>query len=426
MISTTIYQHQAQNKAMQQDIARALMMGATPNVHSIIKTIKFDEPWGRCIDYLVENNGYHEALDDLPKEDYPPDDLVPILSNIKVSRTMPDTPITEMIDDYKVNLHNVTLYEQCSAILDDIGTQDPYMIIERLERACVDLKRNMAFGGVVTESELLQQTIEHIAKLKTGKIEILGTGFDFIDDFVHFNRGDLVVLAARPAVGKSSFMINMAGNLNKQNQPTFSIFMEMDNTAIGARKTAIETGIPHRDLRNSTVLNEAQQMKLQNYFHRDHSNVPGFYYDTPNLKYEDMVKLIKTTVKDHKVTYVFIDNLSLIRAASKFRDRLQEVSYITNSLKMLARECDIVLVILAHMNRSIESRGKNAAPQMSDIRESGTIEQDADNVFFLSEDGEEERGVQPITFTVKKARHGRTGLIDLNFDKPSQTFRRRI
>lgn len=317
-----------------------------------------------------------------------------------------------------------------------------------------------ATGGAVEVSRLLSSAEEKIYDISRGKIEngpkkisdviindvydnlykITGedkeqykgvsTGFAALDKCITgLNKSDFILIGARPAMGKTSFALNLAQNVTMTAKKKCIFFsLEMSKKQLADRLLSSFAGIPSQKLLTGD-LSKDEWARLGNAAGA-FNDVELYLDDTPSIT----VPEIKSRVMRMKnVDIIIIDYLSLIQSATKRDNRAQEVSEITRHLKMLAKDINIPVVCCAQLNRGTEGRGKSHKPQLSDLRESGSIEQDADIVMFLyreeyykgelDEEQQDDVDVSKTELIVAKNRHGPTGSIEMTFDKEFTRFR---
>lgn len=258
----------------------------------------------------------------------------------------------------------------------------------------------------------------------------LPTGFpDFDKISTGLNRSDLVIVGARPAMGKTSFALNMARNVAVMSKKKVVFFsLEMSKEQLAQRVLSTEARVPSQKMRTGELTpNEWKDLIGASVFLYD---IPLYLDDTSSITVPEMKARLRR-LKDPGA--VFIDYLQLMQLGTRVESRVQEVSAITRSLKLMAKEMNIPVVVCAQLSRSTESRGnKSHKPQLADLRESGSIEQDADIVVMLyredyyaatsgnqkPEAEGEENNPEKITanlaeLLVEKNRHGPTGSVPL-------------
>ena len=311
---------------------------------------------------------------------------------------------------------------------------DARVIIENAEQKLYDMRK----GKESNAPELLKSVIVNGVYPKLKKLNSdekddykgIPTGFGRLDKYINgLNKSDLVLIGARPAMGKTSFALNLAHNLSVNAKKKVVFFsLEMTNEQLAERLLASQAAIESSKFR-SGELSEDEWVRL--------GHAASALYEA-ELYLSDMsaitVPEMKSIVRQmHDVDCVIVDYLGLISSAERVENRVQEVTKITKNLKMMAKDLNIPIVCCAQLSRGTEGRGKSHRPQLSDLRESGSIEQDADIVMFLyrevyyaGEKPEEEQDDvdrEKTELIVAKNRHGEVGTIDLVFDSEYTRFR---
>ncbi len=264
------------------------------------------------------------------------------------------------------------------------------------------------------------------AASRTDGLSGLESGFNQIDHITSgWQKSDLIIIAARPAMGKTAFVLSLARNIAVDYQKPVALFsLEMSNVQLVNRLISNVCEIPGDKIKSGQLAPyEWQQLdfKLNQLI-----NAPLYVDDTPSLSVFELRTKARRLVREHKVEIIIIDYLQLMNASGmSFNSRQEEVSTISRSLKGLAKELDIPIIALSQLNRGVENRDglEGKRPQLSDLRESGAIEQDADIVCFIhrpeyyklyeDEKGRDLRGL--AEFIIAKHRNGATGNILLRF-----------
>jgi replicative DNA helicase len=258
----------------------------------------------------------------------------------------------------------------------DKAEQDLYAITSG------NLKRNYE-----PMSELIQGAIAQIenAKTKTGGVSGIPTGFVELDKLTAgWQRSDMIIVAARPAMGKTAFVLSMARNIAVEHKHAVALFsLEMSSTQLVTRLIASESGISSEKLRKGD-LTDAEFTLLHQHIARL-ANAPIYIDDTPGLNIFELRAKARRLKSQHNVDLIIIDYLQLMTAGSDNRNgnREQEISTISRSIKSIAKELDVPIIALSQLSRAVETRSGDKRPILSDLRESGAIEQDADIVCFL-------------------------------------------
>lgn len=269
--------------------------------------------------------------------------------------------------------------------------------------------------------QILEESFDRMEELHRDKSKIRGvsTGYRDMDNLLAgFQRSDLIILAARPAMGKSTFALNLAHNVavgSKQSVLVFSL--EMSKEQLVDRMLADEAGVDAWNIRTGNLSDE--DFEKLSHAMGVMAEAPIFIDDTPGVSVLEMRTKARRAAHERPLGLIVVDYLQLMSGSAKSYgdNRVQEISEISRGLKLIARELNVPVLALSQLSRSVESRNP-PHPQLSDLRESGSIEQDADIVMFLYREDyynpETER--QHVTdVMVKKHRNGPTGNVELYF-----------
>lgn len=299
-------------------------------------------------------------------------------------------------------------------------------VLNEAEKGIFEISQHSIKQDFVHVSELLEEAYEKAADLDSDQDAMRGisTGFSKLDNLLGgFQNSDLIILAARPSVGKSALMMDLARHAAVADGKNVGIFsLEMSNLQIMDRVLAMQVGIGLWDLRMGN-LSEDSFAKLGDAMGiLSESNL--FIDDTPGLSINEMRTKCRRLKMEHGLDMVVIDYLQLMSGNTK-ENRVQEVSEISRFLKILAKELNIPVIAAAQLSRSIEQR-VDKRPVLSDLRESGSIEQDADIVMFLqreemSNPDTERKGIGDLI--IAKHRNGPTGAVELFFVKEQARYR---
>ena len=256
------------------------------------------------------------------------------------------------------------------------------------------------------------------------------SGFYNLDKCITgLNKSDFILIGARPAMGKTSFALNLAHNVTMKAKKKCVFFcLEMSKMQLAERLLASQAGINAKKFRTGELTRE-EWVQLANAAEQ-FENAELYIDDTSSITVPEIKSRVR---KLRDVDMIIVDYLGLIQGSGRTENRVQEVSQITRSLKMLAKDLNIPVVVCAQLSRGTEGRGKSHRPQLADLRESGSIEQDADIVMFLyreayydnerSAEEQEEIDNSLTELIVAKNRHGETGTIKLAFDSEFTRFR---
>jgi replicative DNA helicase len=250
----------------------------------------------------------------------------------------------------------------------------------------------------------------------------ISSGFYDLDRMLNgFRGGELIVIGARPAMGKTAFALNVAYNIASQDKNVLFFSLEMNKKQIVPRIFSMISGVPLGYIINGTVDDEDAE-KITTAFLKDVEILKRVFIDDSSINLTDIVKTAHTT---EKVDIIIIDYLQLIKTQSKYQMRYQELADISVTLRNLAKELDIPVLTLAQVNREVEKK-VNKRPTLADLRESADIEATADVVMFLHREGyykrDENVDDSEVEIIVAKNRNGENGIVRLSFDKRIQKF----
>ncbi|MFB1050684.1 replicative DNA helicase [Paraliobacillus sp. JSM ZJ581] len=285
-------------------------------------------------------------------------------------------------------------------------------------------KNSSAFKNI---KDVLIEVFDNIEQLHQNDAEVTGipTGFRDLDKITSgFQRNDLIIVAARPSVGKTAFALNIAQNVAIKTDENVAIFsLEMGAEQLVNRMLCAEGNIDAQRLRTGHL--EAEDWGKLTMAMGSLSNAGIFIDDTPGIRVNEIRSKCRRLKQEHGLGMILIDYLQLIQGSANSREnRQQEVSEISRSLKGLARELNVPLIALSQLSRGVESR-QDKRPMMSDLRESGSIEQDADIVGFLYRDDyydKESEKQNIIEIILAKQRNGPVGTVELAFVKEYNKF----
>ncbi len=295
----------------------------------------------------------------------------------------------------------------------------------------------VAFGNIKKETQkidiLIEKALTRMEELSSKEAGLSGipSGFVKLDRITSgWQPSDLVIIAARPSMGKTAFMLSMARNMAvEHNKPVAVFSLEMSSLQLVNRLIVSETELPAEKIRNGHLEKyewEQLEIKLKNLV-----NAPIFIDDTPAISVFELRAKARRLKLQYKIELLVVDYLQLMTGPpDNMGSREQEVSSISRSLKAIAKELDIPIIALSQLNRSVELRSGDKRPQLSDLRESGAIEQDADIVIFihrperfgLTEDSQGRSTIGIADIIIAKHRNGAVGDIQLRFKSEQAKF----
>ena len=307
---------------------------------------------------------------------------------------------------------------------DEVG--DVGSVIDRAEQIVFNVSERRTRHDLAPIRQLMDEYYERVDYLYRHQGELIGipTGFKRLDQLLGgLQRSDLLIVAGRPGMGKTSFALTLARNAARKSNQRVALFsLEMSSEQLLQRLISMETRIDSQRLRMGTLTDEEWPIFVESAGVLAETQI--FIDDTPAISPLEMRTKARRLHSEHGLDLIIVDYLQLMRADTMIQNRVQEISYISGSLKALARELNVPVIALSQLSRAVEQR-QDKRPVLADLRESGSIEQDADLVMFIYRedvyDGETEK--QNIAeIIVAKHRHGPTASVDLFFQKEHVTF----
>ena len=266
-------------------------------------------------------------------------------------------------------------------------TTDVFDLLDNAEQELFDVAHGNIVKNYESAQDLIKQAIHRIEEIsKREGLSGVPSGFTKVDRVTSgWQPSDLVILAARPGMGKTAFVLSMARNMAVDHKTPVAVFsLEMSSVQLITRLISSETGLNSEKLRKGN-LDEHEWQQLTTKVH-NLENAPLFIDDTPALSVFDLRAKCRRLVAQNNVKLIIIDYLQLMTVGGQGKqsgNREQEISTISRSLKSIAKELNVPVIALSQLSRAVETRGGNKRPILSDLRESGAIEQDADIVSFI-------------------------------------------
>jgi replicative DNA helicase len=307
------------------------------------------------------------------------------------------------------------------------GSDDVSGQLGDAERRIMEISQRRSGSGFVALRDVLMEVYEKVEKLHYQKGSTTGikSGFNDLDKMTSgFQRSDLIIVAARPSVGKTAFALNIAQNVGVREKQTVAIFsLEMGAAQLVQRMLCAEGNIDASGMRNGNLRPEEWDKLTMAMSVMSEANI--YIDDSPSVTVADIRAKCRRLKQEKGLGMILIDYLQLIAGRGKpGENRQQEVSEISRTLKQIARELDVPVIALSQLSRGVESR-QDKRPMMSDLRESGSIEQDADIVAFLYRDDyydKESEKKNVIEIIIAKQRNGPVGTVELGFQKNYNKF----
>jgi replicative DNA helicase len=297
-------------------------------------------------------------------------------------------------------------------------------ILNDLENKVFNLTNEIKTQTLVSSAELLKDIFAEMKQKSSNPGSSgLSSGFYDLDSLTQgFQKSELIIIAGRPSMGKTALSLNIALNiLKKYKLPVLFFSLEMSKEQIMYRILSMETNINQVRLKNGKLYS-SDWLKI-NKIIKILSKCPFFIDGTSDLSVQKIRSNLKTILfEQNSIGLIIIDYLQLMQnSKSKTENRVQELSQITRSLKILAREFNVPIIALSQLSRNVETR-TDKKPMLSDLRESGSIEQDADLVLMLSNPNSNKTEKIEIELTIAKQRNGPLGTVKLKFDKNFTKF----
>lgn len=313
---------------------------------------------------------------------------------------------------------------------------DPYDVLDQAEKRIYDLSNQNSRGAVESITDTIKSTLVYLEELRDKKSAITGvpSSLDIDKITAGWQRGDLIIVAARPSMGKTAFTLTIARNAalhpDPEKRTPIALFsLEMSDQALVQRLLTMEARVDAQKARKG-MLSDGEFQSLIEAAGRLYP-APIYVDDTPSISLMEMRSKCRRLKSEKGIGLIVVDYLQLM--TGNVRDnsnREQEIAYISRGLKALAKELDVPVIALAQLSRQVEQRSGDKRPQLSDLRESGSIEQDADVVCFLyrpeyygintDEKGQSTQGIAEVI--VGKQRNGPTGSVTLHFVKEYARF----
>lgn len=334
----------------------------------------------------------------------------------------------EMIQD-RAYMRNLILTAQKIAEDGFVHTGELDDVMDQAEKSILNVTRNRRASDFRNAKEVVSTVMETITKMSSNKSNITGlkTSFRALDNLTNgLQRGDLIILAARPSMGKTAFALNLAMQVSRHNQQPVALFsLEMPAEQLITRMLSAASMIPIGQLRTGFL--SGTEWNMLNEAATEMKSMQLFVDDTPSVRVSEVFSKCRKLRAEHGLGLVVIDYIQLIMGSGRNNEnRQQEVSEISRSLKALAREMQVPVIALSQLSRLVERR-EDKRPMLSDLRESGALEQDADIVMFLYRDEyyqkekSDDKQVK-AEIDIAKHRNGPTGKFELAFDLKINAF----
>ncbi len=324
---------------------------------------------------------------------------VNVAQYIKIVR---DKATLRNVDEITAEIHNV--------IASGEGEADE--VVEFAEQKIYEIRNEKKSKGIASIRDVLENTYAHLGNLakNAGKLPGTPTGFSTVDAFLTgLNNSDLVILAANTGVGKTSFALNICANAAKQSDKAVVVFsLEMSNEQLALRLISGEALVDSKKLRTG-LLDDDEWVAIA-HASETLANTKIYLADATGITVNEMKA--KCRRLGEEIGLVIIDYLQLVQSGIRADSRTNEVAAISRALKIMAKDLNVPILCLSQLSRESDKQGRR--PRLSDLRESGSIEQDADVVMILYR--EDKETPERVKLLIEKNRHGSTGDIDLHWD----------
>ena len=307
----------------------------------------------------------------------------------------------------------------------DTQQQSVEDILDTAEKEIFAIAESPKRAKYLTLKDTLGEAWTRLERLHETKGELRGvpTGFKALDDLLSgFQNSDLIILAARPSVGKTTLALDFARLAATKHNIGVGIFsLEMSSQQLVDRMLAAESRVNAWNLRTGRLSSDQDFSQLQVAMD-SLSKAPIYIDDQPSSSIVHIRSACRRMKAEHNIGFIIIDYLQLMSTAKHYDSMVNQITEVSHSLKALAREIDVPVLALSQLSRAVEARG--GEPRLSDLRDSGSIEQDADVVMFIHREDKHNKDAPPniAKIMIEKHRNGPTGYIDLFFDEKTSSF----
>lgn len=306
------------------------------------------------------------------------------------------------------------------------GVEDVFETLDKAEKRMMGINNNMSGHAFQSLKDSLPEAWERLERLHETKGELRGvsTGFHDLDQYLSgLQKSDLIILAARPSMGKTTLALDIARQAAlKQGTPTVIFSLEMSTQQLVDRMLAAQSKVNAWNLRTGNLSSENEFSKIRDSLD-SLSKAPIFVDDLAGNSIVRMRSVCRRVNASNGLGLIIVDYLQLMSTSKNYDSMVNQVTEISRSLKALAKEFDVPVIALSQLSRAVESRG--GRPRLSDLRDSGSIEQDADVVMFIHREDkgkDESERTNIAEILIEKHRNGPVGKVNLYFDEKTTTF----
>lgn len=438
-----------QNIEAEKSVLGCLMLSK----NAIVKVIDFLEPSDF---YLGIHQKIYQAMVDLFQKNEPID-LLSVSNRLKEKNELEDIgdrsyltvlvnsiPTAAHVVNYAKIVRKVKILRDLIAASYDIAalgyneSEDVDILLDKAEKTIFSITQNSLSQSFLRLKSILGDTFERLEKLSSSDAKYRGvpTGFTELDNLLSgLQKSDLVILAARPSLGKSSLALDIARHIAVNEKKPVGIFsLEMSKDQIADRILASQANISLWKLRTGKLSSEGEDNDIVRIQHALGilNEAPVFIDDAASANILQIRAMARRLQSEHDLSLIIIDYLQLMEPTNPYSSSVQQVTEISRSLKGLARELNVPVLALSQLSRAVEQRPGNQRPRLSDLRESGSIEQDADVVMFIyrKDKARQHEGFQAnigerniAEIIIAKHRNGPIGSKKLYFDEEKVSFR---
>ncbi|MDA0839517.1 MAG: replicative DNA helicase [Planctomycetota bacterium] len=391
--------------------------------------------------YFPDHRRIFQAVQSLFEQAKPIDAVLVHEQLIKEGHALPAEYIVGLMEAvpsaaHAEHYHNIVrdksvlraIIKSCTEIVAEcyIQSEDSEKLLDRAGEMLLNLASNRSGSQSLPIAKVLQETFDRIERLKRGEVSGLRTGYHQLDQMSSgLQPSELIIVAGRPSMGKTSFAMNIAANIAMHQNAACALFsLEVNSVQLAQNMLCAQSRV-NAHLVRAGQLTEYDLQRLYNAVGQL-ADSPIFIQDTASLTIADLRAQARRLKAQNNLGVIFIDYLQLMDVSSSSRNdgRVQEISTISRGLKSIARELEVPVVALSQLSRAVESREGNR-PRMSDLRESGSIEQDADMIMLLYREGyykQDEEDNRTAEVIIAKQRNGPTGSVRLIFNREYMRF----
>ena len=387
----------------------------------------YSKQYGIVFDTMVELNNDDKPVDPVTLQAaLKSKDLPPEISSLEYLKDVLESVFTTVnVPRYAEIIAQASTARKLIKVSEDIanacyqGKEDIDTILEESEKNIFKITQNRSVDDYVPISRVVMNAMDRIETVYKAKGQVTGLESGFLDlDYMTagFQKSDLVIIAARPSMGKTAFVLNLAEHMAFKKQNNVAIFsLEMSKEQLVNRLFSLESRVDAQKIRTGKLTDADWKALIESAGDIGKSRL--IIDDTPSISVAELKSKCRKYKMDHGLDIVIIDYLQLMTGSGKSDSHQQEISEISRSLKGLARELDVPVIALSQLSRGVEGR-PDKHPMLSDLRESGAIEQDADMVMFIYRDEyynkeSEKKGIAEIM--IAKQRNGPIGSVELKW-----------